>query len=110
MVRIFKVCFVLFAMLIPFVFSSCSHARPPKPGPDFVWVKPHRSFDGTPVPGHWRYVGAPKAGREWIPAHRTPDGTLVQGHWSALPSPRPGAAWVPGHFGPGGRWVPGHWR
>ncbi len=66
-----------------FVFSGgCAHARPPKPGPHFVWVPVHAGPHGRVVPGHWKYTG---------PAH--PHGKY----------------WVAGHFNKAGVWVPGHW-
>lgn len=73
--------FVCFAVIPAFLATSC-YIRPPKPGPGYVWVKPHK----------------------------TPAGVHVKGHWKNLPSPRPGAVWVPGHYGPKGHWIDGHWR
>lgn len=97
-------------MIVPFVFQSCSHARPPKPGPDFVWIKPHTAPSGVTVPGHWEYAGPDKPGSVWVPGHRAAGGEWVAGHWKSVPSPRPGAKWIPGHQGPRGKWIPGHWR
>ncbi len=42
------------------IFFSCVHSRPPKPGPDFVWVKPVKGPKGKIIPGHWVYKVAPK--------------------------------------------------
>ena len=71
-----------FCAVIFFTFA-CGHARPPKPGPNYVWVKAHTRPNGVKVPGHWQYAGP----------------TVVKGK-----------VWVPGHYGPKGRWIPGHWR
>ena len=74
-------CLALALVLGFMVAAGCTHARPKRPGPDFVWVAPHKGPGGVIIPGHWKYVGPPK----------------------------PGRVWVPGHYGPGGKWVPGHW-
>ena len=75
---------LLIALLLGLVisFSSCAPARPPKPGPNYVWVNGHYGPGGNWIPGHWKHVG----------------------------SAPPGKVWVPGHYGPNGRWIPGHWR
>ncbi len=96
-------------------FALCiaigAHARPPKPGHNFIWVAPHTTPSGHLVPGHWKYVGPAVEGKVWVPGHRAADGTWVNGHWKAKPVARkPHAVWVKGHFGPRGRWIPGHWR
>ncbi|HDZ91580.1 MAG: hypothetical protein JRJ09_07175 [Deltaproteobacteria bacterium] len=106
---------VLLAVCLSFSLSlsplcSCTHARPPKPGPDFVWVAPHRTPDGRFIKGHWKHTGTPRPGKVWVPGHYSPDGTWVPGHWKKTPKAKPGGVWVPGHYGPGGRWVPGHWK
>ncbi len=86
-------------------------ARPPKPGPNFVWVGPHTTPNGHFVPGHWKYIGPRVKGKVWIPGHRAADGTWIEGHWKTVPpAKRANAVWVKGHFGPRGRWIPGHWR
>ncbi len=110
MIKRFKVFLIVCITILPFLFLSCAHARPPKPGPNFVWIKPHTKPDGAFIPGHWKYVGSPKKGKVWVPGHHAPSGKWVPGHWKSLSSPRSGAAWVPGHYGPRGRWIPGHWR
>jgi hypothetical protein len=63
-------------------FLFCVHSRPPKPGPDFVWVKPVKGPKGKIIPGHWVYKVAPK----------------------------PDKIWVKGHYDHKGRWIPGHWK
>jgi hypothetical protein len=110
MVKRMRLIVLLAAIVFPMVSASCSHARPPRPGPDFVWVKPHVRADGVRVPGHWRHTGEPRPGKVWVPGHHSPKGNWIAGHWKVLDAPRPGAHWVPGHHGPGGRWIPGHWR
>ena len=92
-------------------FTHATHARPPKPGTDFIWVGPHTTADGRIVPGHWKYIGPKIEGKVWIPGHRSADGTWIAGHWQKVPSAkRVNAVWVKGHFGPHGHWIPGHWR
>ena len=103
-----SVCLYVF-LFMPFV-SSCAHARPPKPGPNFVWVAPHRTADGMMVEGHWKYKGPERPGNAWVPRHRAPDGKWIPGHWKAVPQSKKNGVWVPGHHGPNGRWIPGHWR
>lgn len=77
-VMIFLGCFTLGL----FIFSAYGFEKPPKPGPNFVWVEPVKNKDGTTMPGHWKKM---------VP-------------------PRPGAVWLPGHYGRGGKWIPGHWK
>ena len=111
MYRLFKIMIIVACLnCLPFLFSSCTHARPPKPGPNFVWVAPYSLPSGISVPGHWKHIGPAYSGKTWVPGHYTPDGTWRQGHWKKLVSPKPGKIWVPGHHGPLGRWIPGHWR
>jgi len=102
------VCVAVF-LIMPLLFS-CAHARPPKPGPDFVWVDAHRAPNGTMIEGHWKYVGTDTPGKTWIPAHRAPNGTWIPGHWKDVPQPKKRGVWVPGHYGPKGRWIPGRWK
>lgn len=64
--------------ILPLIFSSSCHGRPPKPGPDFMWVKAHPGPDGISMPGHWKYVGPPVEGKVWVPAHRDPRGSGYQ--------------------------------
>ncbi|HEC68510.1 MAG TPA: hypothetical protein ENI35_06885 [Candidatus Desulfofervidus auxilii] len=110
MFRRFKLFLIGCIIILPLVFSSCVHAKPPKPGPNFVWVAPHTTPNGVFIPGHWKYVGPAKKGKVWIPGHYRPNGKWIPGHWKILTPPRAKAVWVPGHYGPGGRWIPGHWR
>ena len=93
---VFFVCFAI----IPFFFLTACYARPPKPGPNFVWVKPHKNPTGVGIPGHWKYTGPARKGMLFCKYEKEPK----------LLSPKPGAVWVPGHHGPRGRWVRGHWR
>ncbi len=76
--------FILFVVIIfcSYISFSCAHSKPPKPGPNFRWVKPVKTQSGHIIPGHWIFVGAAK----------------------------PGKAWIKGHHGPRGRWIPGHWK
>jgi hypothetical protein len=48
-------------VLILILFSS-NHiiARPPKPGPDFVWVGKRTTLLGIVIPAHWKYKGKKK--------------------------------------------------
>ncbi len=62
--------------------TTLSLARPPRPGPNYVWVPPHVNVHGVFIKGHWKYIGPQKHG--WV--------------------------WVPGHFNRFGKWVPGHWK
>lgn len=103
---------VLFIFLIASfgLLFSCSHARPPKPGPNFVWVTPHKKPNGVFVPGHWNFTGPKKPHKVWVPAHRTCTGKLIPGHWKPLNQAKPKSVWIPGHFGPRGKWIPGHWK
>ena len=101
---------IIFITLLPFVLMLPSHAKPPQPGPDFVWVAPHTTPQGNGVPGHWKYVGPDKKGKVWVPGHNNPAGEWVPGHWKPVNPRKPGTKWVPGHHGPGGRWIPGHWK
>lgn len=71
--------------ILPLILSSSCHGRPPKPGPDFMWVKVHPGPDGISIPGHWKYVGPPVEGKVWVPAHRDPRGSGYQGTGSKHP-------------------------
>ncbi len=111
MSRLYKCIFLIAcAYVFIFVFPLCTHAKPPRPGPNFVWIAPHTTPDGNVIPGHWKYNGPRVRGKVWIPGHYMPDGSWSQGHWKTLAPPEPGKVWVPGHYGPGGRWIRGHWR
>lgn len=78
-----RIIFSLFAVFFSIIFFfSCAYSRLPKPGPNFVWVKPIKGPKGKIIPGHWIHKGTPK----------------------------PGKIWVKGHYGPKGRWIPGHWK
>ncbi len=111
MYKLFKIMVIIACInFLPFLSSSCTHARPPKPGPNFVWVAPHTMPSGISMPGHWKCIGPAHPGKTWVRGHYAPDGTWRQGHWKKLVSPKPGKNWAPGHHGPRGRWIPGHWR
>lgn len=101
--------FLSIAICVGMTFS-CAQARPPKPGPNFVWIAPHKNPRGYAVPGHWKYVGPRHPKKVWVPGHRAPNGNWISGHWRNVGKKRPGSKWIPGHFGPGGKWIPGHWR
>ena len=99
-------CAIIFSLLIVF---SCAQARPPKPGPNFVWIAPHTNAAGILVPGHWNYIGPANNKKVWVPAHYNKFGKMVPGHWSNRPYKK-NKVWVPGHHGPKGRWIPGHYK
>lgn len=61
--------------------------KPPKPGPNFIWIE-----------GTWRWDKKTKQ-YIWVP-----------GHWEKI---KPNAVWVEGHWvktPQGWKWVPGHWK
>ena len=97
-------------IVLPFLHISYSHAKPPKPGPNFVWVKSHTTPNGHAIPGHWKYAGSSKKEKVWVPGHHAPDGKWVPGQWKSLSPSKNSSVWVPGRHGPKGRWIPGHWR
>ena len=73
---------LLIIVLTLFIFFiACAHSRPPKPGPDFVWVKAYTTPEGKTVPGHWKHVGPGVKGKTWVPGHHGPRGKWVPGHW-----------------------------
>ncbi len=107
----FQLFLITVFVVLPFIVLSCAHAKkPPKPGPDFRWVKGHKTPVGVVIPGHWKYHGPVVKNKTWVPGHNEPNGKRVAGHWKVLKSPRKGSVWVPGHHGPGGKWITGHWR
>ncbi len=111
MFRKIKVFIILIAFLLPLASVSCAHAKPPKPGPNFVWVAPHTKPNGVVIPGHWQHKGTAPAGKVWVKGHYKANGNWAPGHWTKVgPAPRRGATWVPGHRNARGRWIPGHWR
>ncbi|MDY7031551.1 MAG: hypothetical protein SVY10_06530 [Thermodesulfobacteriota bacterium] len=57
MLKGFRLFLVVVMTILPLFFSSCIHPRPPKPGPNYIWVKPHTKPDGAFVEGHWQYAG-----------------------------------------------------
>ena len=116
MFRKTKVFVILIAFLLPMISISCAHhVRPPKPGPNFVWIATHTNPNGVLIHGHWRHARKPKpaakTGKVWIKGHYKPSGAWAPGHWKKIgPPPNRGAAWIPGHRNARGHWVPGHWR
>ncbi len=101
--------FIVIVFSLFFVFS-CAHSRPPKPGPNFQWVKPVKTNSGNIIPGHWVYKGALKPGKTWVPTHLNNSGNVVPGHWKNIKPLKKKNTWIPGHHGPKGRWIPGHWK
>ncbi len=77
-----KAVFLTLVMVLSLAVAGCACARPPKPGPNFVWVPRHRAPDGRIIPGHWKYIGPVKRGRHWVPGHFNKRGVWVPGHWS----------------------------
>lgn len=66
--------------------------KPPKPGPDYVWVSGHYRWSGGQyawVKGRWV---AMQAGSVWVPGHYQ---WRVEGRWKVR-------VWVPGHWQRGG--------
>ena len=106
----FGLIFIAGMILLPFLFVSYSHAKPPKPGPNFIWVKSQTTPNGRSIPGHWKYAESSKKEKVWVPGHHAPDGKWVPGQWKSLSPSKNSSVWVPGHHGPKGRWIPGHWR
>jgi len=107
----FQVFLIVFFIVLSFIALSCAHAKKPaKPGPNFIWVKGHKTPAGVVIPGHWRYNSPNVKNKTWVPGHNGPNGKWIAGHWKALSPPQKGSAWVPGHYGPGGKWISGHWR
>ena len=106
-----KILLLLAVFLIPLFAPACAHRRPPKPGPDFVWVPRHTNPNGVVIHGHWEDRGPAQDRRVWVKGHYRNDGTWVPGHWRDLERrPKRDAVWVPGHHNAQGRWIPGHWR
>lgn len=81
MFKRFKMFIIVCITILPFLFSSIGYARPPKPGPNFTWVKSHTTAGGVFTPGHWKYVGPPKKGKVWVSGHRARNGKWIRGHW-----------------------------
>lgn len=98
-------------MLMFFSFPSLSFGgRPPKPGPNFVWIKGWVTESGVLIKGHWKYKGPPMKARVWVPGHYKKNGKWVPGHYKKIKRKRKNAVWVPGHHSRQGYWVPGHWK
>jgi len=110
MFRPIKIFLIAALIILPFVFSSCACARPPRPGPNFVWIKAHNVPGGVWVPGHWKYIGPKARGKVWVPGHYRHKGIWVAGYWKVITPVKTGSVWIPGHYGRRGRWIPGHWR
>ena len=77
----FKTFLVVCMVTLPFILVSCTHAKPNKPGSNFVWVKRHVRPNGNLVPGRWNYVGPSRNKMVWVPRHRSPKGKWIPGHW-----------------------------
>ena len=58
-----------------------AQARPPKPGPNHVWVVKHVNKKGVVVKGHWKHKSKVKQHQVWVPEHIRPNGKKVKGHW-----------------------------
>ena len=58
-----------------------AEARPPKPGPNYVWIAPHVNPGGVHIKGHWKHVGPAKMKMVWAPGHRNKHGVWIPGHW-----------------------------
>jgi hypothetical protein len=125
--RLLKMFFVICVLSLPFLIASFSYAMPPKPGPNFIWVQPHRAPNGAFIEGHWRPApppsrpgAGPGPGRRppmpgpnfiWVEPHITHHGIFIEGHWQYVGRRPPrGRAWVEGHYDPSGHWGRGHWR
>jgi len=108
--RLSKMLLIICVLALSFLFASFGYSMPPKPGPNFMWVKPHTTPNGTFIEGHWKHAGPAQKGKVWVSGHYNDAGNWVPGHWKHIHAPRPGAVWAPGHRGPKGRWIRGHWR
>lgn len=102
--------FITCMIVLPFLTVTQSHAKPPKPGPNFIWIKSHTTPSGHFVSGHWKYAGSSKKEKVWVPGHHDPDGKWVPGQWKSLCPSKKDSVWVPSHHDPKGRFIPGHWR
>ena len=60
---------------------GCAQAKPPRPGPNYVWVPKHIKQNGVVIKGHWKHKSKIKKQRVWVPAHIKPNGRKVPGHW-----------------------------
>jgi hypothetical protein len=49
-------------LALTLLLFSCEYimARPPKPGPNFIWVKKYTTPLGITIPAHWKYRGKKK--------------------------------------------------
>lgn len=82
MINRIKHLILIFFVIISFSSISCTYARPPKPGPNFVWVHVHTTPEGKIIPAHWKHVGKSHPhGRHWIAGHFNRAGLWVPGHW-----------------------------
>ena len=99
---------LLFFLLTMLFMSDVASAKPPKPGPNYVWMPAHKTKSGAVVTGYWRVKT--KSGYNWVAGHANVQNVWVPGHWKpAGPAPK-GQVWIPGHVGINGTWVDGHWR
>lgn len=102
--------FITGVIILLLLFVSYSHAKPPKPGPNCLWVNSQITPEGHSTPGHWKHTQSSEKEKVWVPGHHAPDGKWVPGQWQSLSPSKKGSVWVPGHHSPSGRWIPGHWR
>ena len=72
---------VLFVLISWILLPPVSHARPTKPGPNFVWVAPERQEGDLVKPGYWSYTGPKQAHRVWVEAHYNSQGEWIPGQW-----------------------------
>ena len=90
------------------VATPSAQARPPKPGPNYVWVPAHITKAGHATPGHWRLKE--RAGYLWKKGHYDTAGKWIPGQWKPVgPTPR-GKVWVRGHHNRRGKWIRGRWK
>ena len=99
--------FVLVSGILLLVIPS-AQARPPKPGPNYVWVPAHVTNDGYATPGHWRLKN--RAGYLWKKGYYDAAGTWVPSQWKPLGSAPSGKVWIRGHHNRRGKWIRGRWK
>jgi hypothetical protein len=63
-------------MILLLLILSTGYTKPPKPGPNFIWVKPYTLPDGISIPGHWKYTGPPKKGKTRMLGHYKSKGEM----------------------------------
>jgi len=99
---------IILGILFLFVGSLLyGEARPPKPGPNYVWVSQQKAKNGVVVQGHWRRTQ--RKGFVWVAGHLG-KGIWVSGHWKPVAQAPKGKTWVPGHVNGKGQWITGRYR